>query len=167
MRIIQAPEPIKRQDGEFLIFLSGSTGDHDWRTELVEPLMERQSKASVIFINPFRSPWPKTVKDLQAQFEWETTGLMQADSIIFWFGNETVAPLTLLEMGLSLDGNKPIFIGMNPNYKLSFDVSERIKLFRPSITIWPTVDALRTQVSKYIKPFNTSMSGLTARRVRK
>ncbi len=157
MRIIQAPNPYIIEDGEFSIFLAGSAGNHDWRTELLTPLLEKHKDMPIVFLNPYRLDYPKKVSELQEQNQWECDSLQKTNGVIFWLCDETLAPLSLLELGLFLEGARPMFFGMNPNYKISFEIKDRIRIFKPTVSVAASIPELQKEVSRY---FNTFFSNV-------
>ena len=93
------------------VFLAGSIemgSAKDWQSELVAALGNR----SVMILNPRREQWDSTWQQsidepkFREQVEWELDGLERADLVAMWFAPETVAPITLLELGLSARNEK-------------------------------------------------------------
>jgi hypothetical protein len=87
------------------VFLAGSTelnGGTNWQTELVGILRSR----NVTVLNPDGSA---------ASTEWELDSLERADLVAMWFAPETVAPITLLELGLAARTDK-LVVGCPDGY---------------------------------------------------
>ncbi|HSD87049.1 MAG TPA: nucleoside 2-deoxyribosyltransferase domain-containing protein [Kofleriaceae bacterium] len=83
------------------MFLAGSTelnAGTNWQTELVAILRSR----NVMILNLH-------------QREWEIDSLERADLIAMWFAAETVAPITLLELGLAARSDK-LVVGCPDGY---------------------------------------------------
>lgn len=77
-----------------LLHLAGSVemnGQKDWQACLVAALGDR----NVTIVNPPPAPSQKD------HLEWELDGLERADLVAMWFAPDTVAPITLLELGLA------------------------------------------------------------------
>lgn len=73
---------------------------------------------------------------------------------LFWFPEETLAPITLLEcgifgFGLSKPG-VPTFIGIEPGYKRAKNMIITAKELRPDIVIVHTLDDLAKQITDYV-----------------
>jgi hypothetical protein len=93
------------------IFLAGSIEmgtAKDWQSELVAALADR----NVTVLNPRREQWDASWRQsieepqFREQVEWELDGLERADLVAMWFAPDTVAPITLLELGLSARGDR-------------------------------------------------------------
>ena len=88
------------------VFLAGSIEmgtATDWQAELITAL----GKRNVTILNPRREEWDSSWRQsidepkFREQVEWELDGLERADLIAMWFAPDTVAPITLLELGLT------------------------------------------------------------------
>lgn len=110
------------------VFLAGGiTGCENWQSKVVE-LMRREQ---LTILNPRRKNFP--VDDPKAapqQIYWEYLMMKQADTILFWFPKETLCPITLYELGTWTRTNKPIFIGVDPDYKRKIDVEIQTRLVK-------------------------------------
>ncbi|KAI0161428.1 hypothetical protein GGR57DRAFT_454760 [Xylariaceae sp. FL1272] len=104
-QVINAPS----QDAvihEKSVFLAGTTtrgADVDWREKLSALLAE----CSITIFNPNRPDWDSSWREeinfdpYREQVEWELEKQMEADLVVVYFGPETLAPISLLEFGLS------------------------------------------------------------------
>lgn len=104
------------------IFLAGSISKAaDWQA-----WMSEQLKETCHVFNPRRAGKSKENIDELEQIRWEFNALNFCPSILFWFSNETVAPITLFEYGAFLEkavaGKKKIFVGIHPEYPRLNDV---------------------------------------------
>ncbi|KAI1269516.1 hypothetical protein F5Y18DRAFT_437388 [Xylariaceae sp. FL1019] len=88
------------------VFLAGATtpdGDGDWRETLSASLAEY----AITIFNPYRADWDSTWREdinfgpYREQVEWELEKQLAADLVVVYFGSETLAPISLLEFGLS------------------------------------------------------------------
>lgn len=104
-QIIHAPseEPIR---GTKTIFLAGTTtavGNIDWRAKLSDAL----SQYPITIFNPNRPDWDSTWKEdidfapYREQVLWELDKQVKADLVVVYFHPATLAPISLLEFGLS------------------------------------------------------------------
>lgn len=89
--------------GKKTIFLAGTTsptGEPDWRETLTAALRSR----AVSVFNPFRADWnwEDDMADprFREQVEWELDMQAAADLVVFYFHPVTLAPVSLLELGL-------------------------------------------------------------------
>ena len=104
---IHAPTPIDWANGRKKIFLAGSIDNGtavDWQADFTHLLQVANLDFDVL--NPRRKQWDsswKTTTDnplFVEQVSWELEGLERADYKIFYFAPNTLAPITLLELGL-------------------------------------------------------------------
>lgn len=127
------------------VFLAGGiTGCPDWQQELVKLLND----TSLILLNPRRADFP--IGDpgtAQEQITWEHNHLRVADTISFWFAKETIQPIALYELGSWSMSDKPIFIGIHPEYPRRQDVEIQTKLVRPEVNIVYSLEDLAIQLS--------------------
>lgn len=104
-QIIHAPseEPI---NGIKSVFLAGTTtavGNVDWREKLSASLSEHP----ITIFNPNRPDWDSTWREditfdpYREQVLWELDKQVKADLVVVYFHPATVAPISLLEFGLS------------------------------------------------------------------
>lgn len=66
------------------------------------------------------------------QIAWESTYVRDSDSIAFWFGRETLCPITLFELGSALErGTQMLWVGIDLKYARKVDIEERLKHAKP------------------------------------
>ena len=145
MIYVEAPNysvEIDRLPNNECIFLAGSiTGAPDWQAEAALEL-----RHSYNVFNPRRKDFDVTAKDVEKQqITWEFHCLDKCDNILFWFAEETLAPITLLEYGKMLvkakQGNKKLFVGVHPNYARRNDVYIQTRLeLDYTFSIWSSLD---------------------------
>lgn len=124
---------------EECIFMAGSiTGTKDWQKELAfynvpnarsSPYNRIVDKYFVF--NPRREDFDVSNPEMEKeQIEWEFFCIHRCQKILFWFAPETLAPITLFELGSALNTHKPddIFIGIDPQYKRTNDVIIQTRL---------------------------------------
>lgn len=152
MRYVEAPEPAFIMSGEQALFLAGGiTGCPDWQEDMVELL----DKTNLVLLNPRREDFP--IHDPTAaekQITWEHEHLMMADAILFWFPCETLCPIVLYELGAWSMMQKPLFIGVHPDYKRRQDVEIQTKLARPDVAVHYCLSCLAESVKIYFKDYN-------------
>lgn len=164
MLYIEAVQNIAIPNGMPSLFLAGGiTGCPDWQADMVS----RLGDLDIALINPRRANFP--IDDPNAarqQIEWEHRGLGMADAISFWFPCETLCPITLYELGawtarssmslarMGVTGwapQKPIFVGVHPDYKRRLDVEIQTELAKPypSSMVSPSIDDLCRRVREW------------------
>jgi hypothetical protein len=140
------------------VFLGGGiTGCPDWQREVVTLLAD----LPLVILNPRRADFP--IGDPAAapkQIEWEYRHLRKADAVLFWFPRETLCPITLYELGAwsvyhDERGQKPLFVGVHPDYERRQDVEIQTRLARPEVTVVHQVSDLAGCVRRW----HASLSG--------
>ena len=77
------------------------------------------------------------------QIKWEHDQIKFCDHIMFWFGPDTNAPITLFELGKVIGQRRhaTITIGTDPKYCRRFDVMQQVKLELPTQVIHESLSA--------------------------
>jgi len=150
MNYIEAPNYNYNKNQKSL-FLAGSITDcpdcPNWQQEVINKLRP----LDINIFNPRRANFP--IKDPNAaleQIKWEFNMLRNADIISFWFSKETLGPIVLYELGAHSMTNKPIIIGIDPDYKRKQDVVIQTLLIRPEIQITFNFDTFINNIEFYI-----------------
>ena len=137
MQLIVAPkyEDIKYKS----IFLGGGISNcPDWQSEAVNHF---SSVEDITIINPRRENFNINIEDDSIiQIVWEFNYLRKSDVVLFWFPKETLCPITLYELGATLerysfDKKQRIVIGCHPDYARKFDIliQTRLKKYESEI----------------------------------
>ena len=140
------------------IFVAGSSiGSRDWRN----PVCRELGKIMHVF-NPSRDSFsyknPEEIEiKTEIQTEWEYYYLHKVKNVLFWFDDETLAPIALFELGAALErNNQNLYIGCHPDYKRRYDVQYQVSKFGHYIqyTIEDLIDSVETSVEiKYGKDY--------------
>jgi len=102
--VVYAPQPYTKTQP--IVFLSGTihyNSSTDWRGYLSSAL----SHLPITILNPHRSDWDSSWKEdinflpFKEQVNWELGGMEAADVLAVYFGTNTEAPITLMELGLA------------------------------------------------------------------
>ncbi len=144
MKYIECPAD-SSGNGKSLFIAGGITGCSDWQAKFVKLL----NKCDIALLNPRRKNFSMMLNLEEEQITWEFEHLKKATVVSFWFPNETLCPIALYELGRESAGNRPIFIGIDPNYKRRKDVEIQIRLTRPDIRIVYSLEELAAQVRKW------------------
>ncbi|KAI0454469.1 hypothetical protein F5B21DRAFT_504371 [Xylaria acuta] len=104
-QIIRAPseEPVVGTKTVFLAGTTGAVGNVDWREQLSASL----SEYPITIFNPNRPDWDSTWREditfdpYREQVMWELDKQAKADLVVVYFHPATLAPISLLEFGLS------------------------------------------------------------------
>ena len=123
------------------LFLAGSiTGAHDWQKEMafkkhdifvldhnIESATDKDIRLVDYFnvFNPRRANFDASDPNVEKnQIAWEYYCIHNCRNILFWFAPETLAPITLFELGSALNthNHENIYIGIDPEYKRKNDV---------------------------------------------
>jgi len=120
------------------VFLGGGiTNCPNWQAEVVNKLKDK----AITLYNPRRKTFP--INDSSAalqQIKWEYERLRSSVINSFWFPKESVCPIVLFEYGSALERDKPILIGMHPEYPRRIDVEIQTSLRNPNIKISYSLD---------------------------
>lgn len=145
MEYIEALQPYN--GAESSLFLAGGiTGCPDWQQKLVAFLVE----TPLVLLNPRRAAFPIGDPDAAGkQIAWEHTHLRKADALAFWFPYETLCPIVLYELGAWSMTQKPLFVGVHPDYQRKQDVYIQTALVRPDVQVVSTLDALARQIIRW------------------
>ena len=141
MIYVEAPNDLYLPSGTyFSVFLAGGiVGCPDHQAKICGKL--KSLPDNLIVFNPRRENFPiNDSSAAEAQIRWEYTMLRRVDLISFWFPKETLCPIVLLELGLWLVQDKPLIIGVHPDYVRRQDVEIQTSLARPDIKIVYSVD---------------------------
>lgn len=120
--LVEAPTPLPTSLTTPSIFLSGSLPPPDtpcWRSRLIDSL----SHLPITILNPLRLDWDPTWQEelscpqFVEQVSWELHALEQADIVAVYFGAETIAPVTLLELGLVAGKGKRVVVCCQEGYQ--------------------------------------------------
>ena len=71
-----------------------------------------------------------------------------ACAILFRFPQETICPIALYKLGAFSMTDKPLFVGIHPNYHRRQDVEIQTNLVRPDINIVYSLEDLAEQILK-------------------
>ena len=109
MQVLTAPENLALASG-YKVFLAGSIEQDKaerWQDKIIKALEDTQ----ICVLNPRRAAWDTTWKQdinnpqFVEQVMWELAGQNMADLIVMYFDPKTMAPITLLELGLFHEKN--------------------------------------------------------------
>ena len=146
MYYIESPERLLAGVGTSVFLAGGITRCPDWQQEMRRILAD----FDLVVLNPRRKNFP--IHDpgaAEEQIAWEYTHLRAADAILFWFPCETICPIVLYELGAWSMTNKPIFVGVHPDYKRRQDVEIQTRLVRPEVEVVFTLQDLALRVATW------------------
>lgn len=106
MKIIKPNSPIQVIDG-ISIFLAGTIDNGksiDWQLEMEDILKDY----NVTLLNPRRDSWNPSRDEMVKQINWEMNNLDKCDIIFMNILEESLSPITLLELGLYANSGKMI-----------------------------------------------------------
>lgn len=147
MEYIEAPT-VYKGNKRSLFLAGGITNCPDWQSELTDLLKDK----NITLLNPRRANFP--IHDPNAaeeQIAWEYKHLRKADAISFWFPKETICPIVLYELGAWSMTEKPIFVGVHPDYPRRQDVEIQTGLVKPELKIVYTLTDLSAQIKEWIE----------------
>lgn len=132
MKLVKCPEVYRGSPNECSLFLGGGiTGCPPWRNIVIDGLKD----SDLVLIDPVRDNFDVNDKNLEKdQITWEFEHLFISDMKMFWFGEETLCPITLFELGRHIYSQR-LFVGCHPNYKRKNDVIIQLGLHRPDLQV--------------------------------
>lgn len=150
MIYVQCPASVGTEDTfKRRIFIAGGiSGCPDWQSELEKRIRtELKFNDDVVLVNPRRNDMTEfTAEENRDQIDWESQQLACADVIWFWFPWYTLCPITLFELGKSLNSSAKLIVGCHPAYQRARDVQHQLLLSRPDVIVhdnWaPMIDEL-------------------------
>jgi len=135
--IIEAPNEVYSLENNrnLKLFLAGGiTNCPDWQAKIIKGI---KKLPDLTVYNPRRKDFP--IGDPNAaeeQITWEFVHLSNADVVLFWFSRGSLNPIVLLELGkYALASDKPVIIGIDPEYERKQDVIIQTQLSRPDVVI--------------------------------
>jgi len=150
-QVIEAPSQDISQHS-WAVFLSGGITDcPNWQLEIIDKLAD----LPVTLYNPRRKIFP--IHDPSAteeQIIWEYQRLQLSRGIIFWFPKQTVCPIVLFELGRHSDRPTWIWVGMDPEYLRRRDIETQMKLRRPGMELYYSLDDIAGVIRKDVLEWN-------------
>lgn len=89
-----------------------------WRATLTSAL----AHLPVTILDPVNKNWDGSWKEsasfqpFKTQVEWELEGLERADIVVVYFGKQEKAPITMMELGLSIGRQKRVIVGCEDGF---------------------------------------------------
>ncbi len=147
MKYVEAPN-VYNGDEKSLFLAGGISNCPNWQQDLINLLRDED----IVILNPKRANFATDDPNAtNKQITWEYNHLRKADAISFWFPKETLCPVALYELGTWSMTEKPIFVGMHPEYPRRQDVEIQIELVRPSLKILYSLESLSVEIENWIK----------------
>jgi hypothetical protein len=149
MRYIECPQIYTGK--ETSLFLGGGiTGCSNWQKDLVSLL----SDTNLVLLNPRRENFDINDRHMEEeQIKWEFEHLLKASAVSFWFTKETLCPITLYELGKQIVSNKPVFLGIHPEYARKRDLEIQTRLIRPNLKISYSLSDLSEEIKNWSKNY--------------
>ena len=147
MREIKAPNKFK---DKIYVFLAGSIEmgkAEDWQSKVCRELSDFEN---IIILNPRRddwdSSWKQSIENKQftEQVEWELEAQEKSDYIIMNFCEDTIAPISLLELGLFINSGKMI-VACPPKFHRKGNVDIICKKYNGCVAY----DSLNSLISEF------------------
>ena len=120
IKSIDAPSNEKAADGSFNVFLAGTIdadkGSVDWQHKLIGIIKNTKFDKSLTIYNPRRFDWPKNgSKEVERQIRWEHAHMDDADLIIMNILEDSLSPISLMEIGMYANSGK-LIVFCKPKY---------------------------------------------------
>lgn len=134
MKLVNCPDVYNPEDKNLRVFLGGGISNcPNWQQYAIKRL---DTCTNLTLFNPRRAAFDVTDPTLSTdQIQWEFEHLKACDVFFFWFPKETVCPITLFELGMAVMTNKPVIVGVHPEYVRKIDIVTQTSLYRPDIQV--------------------------------
>lgn len=144
--VVEAPNYFRGLYKVSPVFLGGGISDcPDWQSYFINE--SKKLEADFIFFNPRRADFNmKDPEQTKLQIAWEHEHLELAGIQVFWFPKETLCPITLFELGKYCRSDKHLIVGCHPDYKRREDVIEQLKLVRPDLVVYSSLNSMVTEL---------------------
>lgn len=142
MKYIECPSFY--EGNERSLFLAGGISNCPvWQPDLTKLL----ESTDLTILNPRRKNFSTDNPSIEKeQIAWEYDHIIKASAVSFWFPKETLCPITLYELGKQSVSDKPLFIGVHPEYARRRDVEIQTRLVRPEVRIVYSLPDLAEQI---------------------
>ncbi len=163
MQYIEAPnlEEFKFKTSIFLAGTISGAEKNDWQSKAAKAF----EGLDITVINPRRKVYLHNDEVAQEQIEWEFERLHKVKIILFWFSFETVAPITLFELGAALtrkdwmkrnfysydNGQQRVYIGADLKYPRLLDLCIQSRLAGYEGYIYNDLDLMVGDIKKDLK----------------
>src|SRR5207248_2569669 len=129
------------------LFLGGGiSGCPDWQSQLIGLLAD----TDLLLLNPRRRNYSwSDPSAAEEQIVWEHRHLRKATAILFWFPSQTLCPIALYELGAWSMTEKPLFVGVHPDYQRRLDVQVQTRLVRPEVEVCDSLESLAEGVRQW------------------
>ena len=152
MKLLKAPNYYHDQK-EHVIFLAGGISNcPNWQELLESHLKFAFGDKEFVIANPRRDNFDMADKKATVQqIEWEHKMLERCDTLLFWFPEDTLCPITLYELGNYTEKKKNLLVGVHERYKRKIDVEKQTYLRRPEIHVAVGFEAFLTNVAEHLR----------------
>ncbi len=137
--IVTAPDKAEQTAETVSVFLAGSIENgaaSPWQQSVAS---EIDKMGDVAIFNPRREHWDPSWSqspnnpELREQITWELANLMNADIVFFYFEVGTMAPISLLELGLCLGEGKNVIVVCDPGFWREANVHVTTAFFKENV----------------------------------
>jgi hypothetical protein len=110
----------------------------DWQ-QYVQDEVARLTSKEVIFLNPRRDNWDPTWEQsknnpqFRQQVTWELDNIRTANLAFFYFQGGTLSPISLLELGLCLEGEVELIVCCEDEFWRKGNVDITSELYRVEV----------------------------------
>ncbi len=128
------------------VFLAGGIANcEDWQQVVVDAFRE----TDLVFFDPRQNTFEDTADTRVEQIAWENAGVARSWAMVFWFVEESLCPMSLLELGFQLARpDLPVIVGIHPAYARRECLSSQIATIDPRLPIASSVEGIITHLSE-------------------
>lgn len=153
MKVYTAPEMPRLLRDDRTVFLAGSIemgAAEEWQDKFIKKAQLALAD-DWVFLNPRRAKWDNDLVQsinnpvFYQQVDWEMNWLSRSNYKIFYFANDTLSPITLLELG-SFGSSYDSYVVCGDNYRRKGNVE--IFCNRNNILIYDNLDQVLQEFVK-------------------
>ncbi len=166
-RTITAPNRFFNETAPNSVFLAGTIDNgnsDDWQTDAANRVHALGLNIDVY--NPRRDEWDPTLglEEVVVQIQWELERLTNSNFVLLYFADESVSPISLLELGMILEQttknpNKQLFVVCNKQFWRHTNVV--VTCHRYGIRVHSTLDSGLNELYAALQDANQHDTGVT------
>jgi len=152
MKLLKAPM-YYHDEKEHVIFLAGGISNcPNWQELLESHLKFAFGDKKFVIANPRREDFDLADKRATIQqIEWEHKMLERCDTLLFWFPDETLCPITLYELGAYTNQKKNLIVGVHERHKRRIYVEKQTSLRRTDVKVAVGFDSFLVEVANHLR----------------
>lgn len=133
--IIRSPTMLP-VDNKKSLYLSGNCINYSWRDSFITGFND----VDMYIVDPRVLDYDKN------QTDWEYTTLRNSSGVCFYFDKSSISSISLLELGMSLELPKPIWVCIHPEYTKRLVIERYISLRRSYSQVFYSLEKVLSNI---------------------